>query len=407
MVKLVTKNVKGLTFLLICFYSVSSIIGQNKEIIGYYPSWRWSTRDNLVNQKTLPYDKLTIINYAFFYPLTDGKIVGMDTISHDNILKGEYDHIFGGYKPNTSLIDIAHSKGVKVLLAVGGWEDSDNFPEVAAHKGKRANFAHWCVKYIKEYGFDGMDIDWEYPGYEPHQGTPQDKQNFTLLLQTVRDSLDTYSSKTGKNYLLTAALPAGKSHTVNIEVENIADILDQLNIMTYDFFGAWDTLSNHNSPLYAPRQGDSTLNVDAAFNLYNKTYGVPANKINLGVAFYGKSFKNCTKLHAAHSGGAALPFSEEEEGPVYYNILKYMDDFTRYWDDQAKVPYLISSKWNTFVSYDDEESIGYKARYIWDNDACGLIIWEITGDYLENGETPLLNVIYSKFYGLKDQDLKK
>lgn len=397
------KIIKSCLLILAGLAYCCALLGQQKEIIGYYPSWRWSYRNNLVNQWTIPYHKLTSINYAFFFPLPDGKIVGIDTIAHDRILKGEYDPKNDSFRPNTSLIELAHKNGVKVLLSIGGWEDSENFPEVAADQVKRANFAHCCVKLIKEYGFDGIDVDWEYPGYEPHQGTTQDKPNFTLLLQTVRDSIDTYSAKTGKNYLLTAALPAGKSHVENIEVKNIAAILDQLNIMTYDFFGAWDSLSNHNSPLYAPEQGDTTQNFDSAFKLYTMDYGIPANKINLGVAFYGHAFKNCTQLHTPHSSGAAPPFSDSRGGAVYYNILKYLSDFKRYWDPRAKVPYLISTKWNTLISYDDEISIALKAQYVLDNDANGLIIWEITGDHLENGKTPLLDVIYSKFYGSKSK----
>jgi chitinase len=74
-----------------------------------------------------------------------------------------------------------------------------------------------------------------------------------------------------------------------------------------------------------------------------------------------------------------------------------MDKFTRFWDDRAKVPYLINLEWKTFVSYDDEESVGLKAQYVLDRKACGVIIWEITGDSLPDGSTPLLNAISRKF----------
>jgi len=383
--------------LLLLISTIDLVLGQEKDIIGYYPSWSWRDRNQLVNSKTIPYEKLTIINYAFFIPLPDGKIVGKDPEADSHLLKGKLDSLTGDIIPNTSLIEIAHQQNVKVLISIGGWEDSDNFPQVAADADKRANFAYWCVKHLKDYGFDGIDIDWEYPGYVPHNGMPQDKQNFTLLLQTVRDSLNLLEKETGKYYLLSAAMPATYSHTQKIEIENVARILDFMNIMTYDFFGPWDALSNHNAPLFAPAQGDPAHNFEGAFKLYHERYGVPADRINLGVPFYGHTFSGCTELHAKHQGGEKELFSEIGSAS-YYEIVAHIDLFSRYWDDKAQVPYLISDSKQLFISFDDTVSIGLKADYILKNNARGLIIWQIMGDYFENGETPLLDIIYHKFY---------
>jgi chitinase len=374
-------------------------MSQKKEIIGYYPSWKWRSRDNLVNPGRIPYDKLTIINYAFFYPLPDGRLVGRDTVGDGLILRGERDLEKGGYKPGTALTELAHRHGVKVLLSLGGWEDSNNFPEVAASESKRAQFAHSCLEQIRIYGFDGIDIDWEYPGYADHKGKPEDKQNFTQLLQIVRDSLIAYGGQTGREYLLTAALPAVASGLTNYEMDKVAGLLDQLNVMTYDFNGPWDAQSGHNSPLYPPGGDDSLRNIDAALKLYTVTYGIPAAKVNLGVPFYGHTYTQCTSLHASHRGSDTLHFSAQ--GCFYYDIVQQRDTFVRFWDDRAKVPYLVSASWNMLVSYDDEESVGHKAQYVLDQNACGLIIWEITGDYLPTGKTPLLDVIYSKFSSMK------
>jgi chitinase len=126
-------------------------------------------------------------------------------------------------------------------------------------------------------------------------------------------------------------------------------------------------------------------------------YGIPAEKINLGVPFYAHTFSNCTELHAPHAGSDTVHFSKD--GAFYYDIVTTMDKFTRRWDDRAKAPYLVSTNWNMLVSYDDEESIHYKAQYVVDNNVRGLIIWEITGDYLPDHRTPLLDVIHATFYG--------
>ena len=396
-------------FIFFCFAALASAgipaLGQQndnasaggKEIIGYYPSWKWRTMDTPMTPAKIPYDKLTMINYAFFYPLPDGEIAGRDSLGDAMILKGERDSASGTYQANTALTGLAHQHGVKVLLSVGGWADSYNFPEAASGSTTRETFAHSCVERIREFGFDGIDIDWEFPGYADHKGTPDDKVNYTLLLQTTRDSLDALEKQTGKKFLLTAALPAGAVLAEGFEVEKIARILTMLNVMTYDFSGSWDSLSGYNAPLYSPRTGDSTRNVDAAFRLYTGTYKVPASKINIGVPFYAHTFMQCTAPYAPFAGSDTIHFSSH--GSDYNDIMTIIGKFTRHWDDRAKVPYLVSTKWNEFISYDDEESIELKAQYVLDHNACGIGIWEITGDYLPNGVSPLLDVIHAKFIG--------
>jgi chitinase len=370
-------------------------LSQKKEVIGYYPSWKWRSRNDLAAPARLPYDKLTVINYAFFSPLPDGRLVGRDTAGDALILRGEQRQHGKEVKHSARLTDLAHQHGVKVLLSIGGWEDSGNFPEVASSDARRARFARSCLEQIRAYGFDGIDIDWEYPGYADHNGRPEDKENFTHLLQTVKDSLRSYGLRTGRRYFLTAALPAFASALKNYEVDKIATLLDQLNIMTYDFNGPWDSLSGHNAPLYAPRPDDTLRNIDAAFKLYVRTLNVPPEKVNLGVPFYGQTYTHCTSLYAPHGGADTVHFSPQ--GAFYYDIEPLIGRFTRKWDDRAKVPYLVCMPWNTLISYDDEESVGYKAKYVLDHKAGGLIIWEITGDHLPDGRTPLLDAIDATF----------
>ena len=380
------KHTKACLSLLLLISLSFPVLSQNKEIIGYYPSWKWRTQKNFPMPAQLPFDKLTMIDYAFFYPLPDGTVMGRDSAGDAMILKGD-----------PSLTSAAHQHGVKVLVSIGGWEDSNNFPAVASGDASRSRFAHSCLDRIKEFGFDGIDIDWEFPGYAEHSGTPQDRSNYTRLLRAVRDTLSAREAQLGRKLLLTAALPAGPDLAQNFEVPQIAQILDHLNVMTYDFSGDWDSLSGHNAPLFAPRPDDTTRNVDAAFRLYAGTYQVPAAKINLGVPFYGHSYSHCTSLYAPHAGSDTLHFPHG--GAFYYNIVDHLPELTRYWDERAKVPYVVSRSWNTLVSYDDEQSVGFKAQYVLDNNAGGLIIWEITGDYGEDGKTPLLDVIASRFAG--------
>ena len=387
-------------WMLIVFYPVF-LHSQAKEIIGYYFCRKWKERNGLVVPRTIPYDKLTIINYAFFKPLPTGEITGIDTVADSFLLKGEIDSLSGKRIPGTSLIDFAHRNNVQVMLSIGGWEDSNNFSQIASDSGKRSTFAKSCVNSIKTYGFDGIDIDWEFPCYPSHNGKPQDKHNFTLLLQNLRDSLNTLKKKTGKYYLLSAALPSAPSHIVNIEIKKVANILDFLNVMTYDYHGAWESISGYNAPLYpSSPKDDPLLTVDGSFKLYHQTYNIPASKINIGIPFYGRAYRGCEGPGTPHKGPAVSVFPGEGGG-AYYEILNVMKLFKRCWDDKAKVPYLIDKSRKIFISYDDEESIAYKADYVLKNHIRGVIIWQITGDYLKNGKTPLLDVIYKKFNSSK------
>jgi chitinase len=369
---------------------------EKKEVIGCFRSWDWQMYPELFNPQNIPYDNLTMIYYSFFYPLESGEIVGMDPVADRYLLKGEADSLTKNPAPVRSIIELAKPHGTKVVLSIGGWETSDNFPAVSADPQKRANFAHWCVKHIEEYGFDGIDIDWEFPGYKRHKGTPQDRVNFTILLQTVRDSLQALEVKTDKSYLLTASLPAAASHLPDIEVQKITPILDYINIMTYDLFGPWGKISNHNSALYGPAQGDSARCLDGAFRLYHETHKVPAEKITLCAAFFGYSYANCNQIYGEHQGADTSLFKIKGD-LIYSKIVEKMNLFERHWDPKAQAPYLSSRSHNILVSLDDEESVALKADYIIKNNAAGIIIWPLMGDYLTNGKTPLLEKIYQKF----------
>lgn len=397
-------HTKKLLFSLLLLCSISNVLFAQpcKEVVGYYPNWQWYDRNQLVKPTTLNYSKYSIINYCFFKPNPDGTIVSGDTWADDNLLLGPT--IWYPVQTNdfsNSIVGKAQAANVKVLISVGGWSWSDEFPQIAANPAKRATFAGACRQLVSKYQLNGIDIDWEYPGYAGHSGTAADKHNYTVFLQQIRDSLTAYGQITSKTYLLTAAVAASPANAANIEWNNVSPILDMINLMSYDFFGAWDPTSNHNSPLFAPAQGDPAFNLNSAFSMLTQTYNVPANKINVGVAFYGRSVTGCTSLFGSTSGTADTgTFSEDDGSPMYYNIVKNMSSFTRHWDNTAKVPYLLGNSIQTFVSYDDPESIAEKAKFINSKGARGAIIWEITGDYIETSpgsgiiaHTPLVDTL--------------
>ena len=356
----------------------------NRQIVGYYPNWSWYRRGNLVNPETIFYEKYTVINYAFFEPLASGHIVSSDTWADDNLLLGPF--IWWPEQGNDhtrSLPYLAAQAGVKLLPSIGGWTLSSHFPTIAADPQKRQIFIQDCVYLIETYGFNGIDLDWEYPGYAPHNGSEADTDNFTLLLQELRTALDSLETVNSTDYLLTSCFGASESLMSYIDWENVIPHLDMVNLMSYDFHGSWDDLSNHHTPLYPTLYGSPSWCVEGAFHLLTNTFDVPAEKINIGLAFYGKALANCTELYGSHTGYDTVTFSTDLGQPHFYSISEQIDSFTYYWDSQVECPYLLGISINTFVTYDNEESISLKAQFAVDNNTFGVIIWELTGDYLE------------------------
>ena len=311
---------------------------------------------------------------------------------------------------------MAHASGVKVLPSIGGFTLSQNFSGIAADPAKRATFAQSCVMLIQTYKFDGIDLDWEYPGYAEHNGTPQDKTNFTLLLQEVRSAIDEYGASVGKNMLLTAAVGASEVRMQDVNWTAVEPLLDIINLMSYDYFGTWDPIANHNSPLFAPIQGDETFNIAHSVDKLINDYGVNPNKITAGIPFYGRSAKTTSTptLHGTIDGTVDnVTFATDEGIPLYYNVMQNLNSFTENWDNVAKVPYLTGNNGlNTFVSYDNEASVELKAQFIVEKELRGAIIWEITGDYIEtfpgSGQilgTPLVSKINDVFCNYTPENL--
>ena len=338
---------------LLLVISIAGIsMGQRKEIVGYFPSWKWREKNNFMTFDKIPFKRLTIIDYAFWRPRPDGTIEGINPTGDSLNLIGK--------KGSPNLVSLAHANKVKVMLSIGGWDDSGNFPMVASTESTRTTFAHECVEVVKKFGFDGIDIDWEYPAYAEHNGTSADRVNSTRLLELLRDSLDAYGMQNHKKLFLSAALAASADHLVGYEIDTLAKILDMLNVMTYDYNGPWTPLSGHNSPLYASPGSDTLLNVDASFKLFVVKLGVPASKINLGVPFYGHSFAQCTSLNGEYHGSDTTFFPETMCCIILFSSTLAS---TGTGTNTQKSLYLIFPESKTLVSYDDEESIGDKARY--------------------------------------------
>ncbi len=389
-----------------------SLSSSTQSIIGYYASWQWYDRSQLAKPQNINFSKVTRVNYAFFQSDLNGNLYGTDSWADPNVLFGPYDynppadavkycsHDSANVKNcathyyDQGLISRAHAVGTEVWPSIGGWSLSTTFPTVAASATARTNFANQCVSLIQDYNFDGIDIDWEYPGFSEHQGTPADTQNFNLLLQEVRNKLDALTATTGKKYGITAAVSCDPEQIKKYDVPFISTILSEVNVMTYDFHGAWDPTTGVNAPLYPQGWGPTDFDISSCVNNWMKA-GTSNTKLNIGMPFYGRSFGTATGLNQTHSGADTSHWGADEGCPTYYNIVNSLSQMKQSRDEITKTPYASFSS-GGMISYDNKQSICEKTEYLMDHSLNGLIIWELSGDLMSDLSTPLLDTINSK-----------
>lgn len=355
----------------------------DKKIIAYYPAWATYARNYQVAD--IPAQKVTHINYAFANVQNGRCVLGDSYADTDKAFAGDtWDQ--GAKRGNFNQLTKLREKNpdLKTMISIGGWTWSQNFPAAAASDQARAEFAASCVDFMKQYGFDGIDIDWEYPvsgGLFP--GTPADRQNYTALLKEFRGQLDAEEAKDGTEYFLSIAAPAGPTTIPNLEAGKIGGILDWMNLMSYDFHGGWDPTTGHNAPMsVGPKDAAAKFSVRDAVDTYVNS-GFPASKLVLGVPFYGRAWEGVGAADAGlYQAGTSATIGTWEKGVLDYSDItaNYLPTMERYWDPAAQVPYLYDPARKLWISYDDAESMKVKADYIDAQGLGGAMIWEISGD---------------------------
>ena len=271
-----------------------------------------------------------------------------------------------------------------MLVSVGGWSWSKGFSDAALTEKSRLKFAKSCAVFVDKYNLDGIDLDWEYPNQIGAGNThrPEDVHNFTLMLKAVREQLNLLAekNKNDKHYLLAIATGADQTYVKNTELGKIHKYIDFLNIMTYDFYNGLHKTNGHHSNYKPSAQPDFDMNsVVNAVNMHIKA-GFPADKINLGIPFYGRIWKGVKTdnkqilFNNAETVGMGIDYKD-----FYQNIND--NGFKRYWDDVAKAPYLWNSAEKTFISYEDEKSIKYKIDYMKNRGLAGVMFWEYSADH--------------------------
>ncbi|MBQ8462368.1 MAG: glycoside hydrolase [Bacteroidales bacterium] len=339
-------------------------IGQTPVILAYYTE----------NSSALPdVTLLTHINYAhgrFKNPSTgDGGIV----ISGTSLMK----QVIALKSVNPKL---------KVMLMIGGWGiKADGFSMMARDADKRTEFCKSVKSLLDEYGLDGVDIDWEYPTYsaEGTGASAADKGNFNLVLKELRETLGT------SKIISFASSSSAKYVDWPIAIQYI----DYVNVMTYDMGAA---PNGHNSPLYRSAKFNHR-SCDESIELHLAA-GIPLNRMNLGIPFYGKAEKNPSEANKVYN----YEVNYNEMYDILHNnwYKKRSLDVTgknnRAWDDVAKVPFLTDNLGRNLLSYDDPESVTCKGQYVVEKKLLGAMFWEYRHD---DDQQSLLKALVSAVYG--------
>lgn len=471
-INLTMKHYYRLLFLLLFPLLALAQPAHGKKVVGYYAQWSIYARD--FNIPKIDGSKLTHLNYSFYGTTYDPahpentKLLCLDSYA-------DFEHMEGGIPWDApvkgNFYDLKKLKEkyphLKVLISVGGWTKGQDLSPIAASPVARAALAADMANFITTYPFiDGFDIDWEYPlsggtdGTEvingapipPQKYSPDDNKNLVYLLKAMRQAMPNklVTIAAGNNVRNVSKQYLGPNNRSQYGMtEDISTYCDYITYFGYDFGGNWFDKTCYNAPLYGSGNANDPLygaaqseSLDELTNQYLTVVGFPANKLIMGLPFYGKKFDNvanngtnpnlpglfvsapryivsgCTNPQnptGTWDGPAACEKSGSIEicdlvGNPVTNSHPYLDPNTmlvtpsaasagwvRYFDNTTKVPYLYNATLKQFISYEDKQSMDLKVQYIKSKNLAGGMVWELSQDTRGSIPNSLLTQVDTSF----------
>ena len=372
--------------------------GSGKKVVGYFTNWaQYRAKCKFTPQHIDP-SLFTHINYSFAKVVAkkgaDPMTFKLAPFEHNDLGSG------GQYAQVNSLK--RRFPHLKTLIAVGGWGHNDEptawiFTTLVSKKEYRTQFIRDTIGFIRDNGFDGLDLDWEFPADPDRGGHAEDTKNYTAWVKELRAAFREEAKATNQpELLLTMASSAGGSQFPRIEFAELKDDFDWINIMTYDFYGAWSKTTGANSPL----SGDSTPGGDSFVKSTVARFieaGIPPEKLVLGLPTYGRHWAGVGKHepNSAAAGPGPKGRCTGAEGFLsFYEIQELIETggYKSYWDDRSGTPYAYSTNQKVWISYDDVRSIRMKVDYIEKTGLGGAMFWAIDLDDFQNGY-PLIKTV--------------
>lgn len=357
---MINNKIKSALLIIICIFCFGQRLLAQKtgkpNVIAYYTG-------NGTVIDSFPIEKISHLIYSFAH--LKGDSINIHSAKDSALIT----RMVGLKKRNPDL---------KVMIALGGWGGCAPCSEVFSRADGRKTFAKTTKSVLDFFKADGIDLDWEYPavvGHPGHKYQEADKQNFTELVRELRKTL-------GKKAEISFAAGGTKNCLDScFEWDKVMPLVNRVNLMSYDLVSGYATVSGHHTPLYSTPQ-QQQLSADYGIKAM-LAYGVPANKIALGAAFYARVFQNTTDAN----NGLYQPtkFLKGIASKSFKTEFTEANGYKYFWDDVAKAPYYYNAQNKQLVTFDDAKSIAYKAKYVINQKLNGIMFWELTEDSYSNG----------------------
>ncbi|KAF1812796.1 glycoside hydrolase [Eremomyces bilateralis CBS 781.70] len=347
----------------------------DQKTIGYYEGWNLQRTCGTMAPEDIPLGYYTHINFAFalIHPTTF-HIAPMDAGTASL------------YTRVTALKE--KDPTLKVWIAIGGWAMNDpgptrtTFSDLAKSESAQDAFFESLIKFMLENGFDGVDIDWEYPGAEDRGGIPEDFDNFVTFMRNLRNRLN----GSGNAFGLSITLPASYWYLKGFNIIELDPILDWFNIMTYDIHGTWDSTVKSIGPYAFAHTNLTEINQGLELLWRNN---INPERVVLGLGFYGRSTYPCFTMKDPSCMHAGCEFSDGAKGGACtgtpgvlsaHEIVQIIDDGATVTFDKEAAAKIVTWDSDQWVSWDDAETLELKLNYA--NRRClgGTMVWAIDLD---------------------------
>jgi chitinase len=292
--------------------------------------------------------------------------------------------------PSHEVVGEAHKAGVKMILSLGGWGWDKQFASIVSAPEAEDRYEKSVMEIVEQYDYDGIDLDWEYPD------TEQEVVGFDRLTRRFRKDLDALGTRHGKPMVLTMAASSNPGTLKWLGKEFLLETMDWVNVMTYDYTGAWTDYAGHHSPLFASSKqpGGTRRSTELSMKYLLQEKGLPANRLAVGIPLYGRGFA----VSDPYASTKSVPRTRLPQGN-YSNLHKLQSEagWTRRWDNETKNPWLVSQDRSIVIGYDDAESVSIKTEWAMKQGFRGVFFWQVNADRLPDGTNPLQEAARKKW----------